>query len=201
MRICNSQKLSTTQPPYFYRTRQVVGGAEGQQIVRIRIRSHINLNFILQQSLTAFGGAPFAQGSLSCYHAFGLLDKAKFIPPSIDTHRPPLSLPPDHRLPQSPWLSLRESWREAPERAHCIDSTHKPPTDPPHRSHPQPPQQTHRTPPWVSLCLPKILGGKLQGFWGKTANILATEQAITVLKASTFKDICVVRYTFFTEKG
>ena len=60
---------------------------------------------------------------------------------------------------------------------------------------------THRTPPWVSLRLPKILGGKLQGFWGKTANILAPEQAITVLKALTFKDICLVRYTFFTEKG
>ena len=93
MRICNSQKPSTTQPPYFYRTRQVVGGAEGQQIVRIRIRSYINLNFILQQSLTAFGGAPFAQGSLSRYHAFGLIDKPEF------SHRPstptkPLALPP-----------------------------------------------------------------------------------------------------------
>ena len=87
MRICNSKKPSTTQPPYFYWTKQVVGGAEGQQIVRIRIRSHINLNFILQQSLTAFGGAPFAQGSLSRYHAFGLLNKPEFIPPSIDAHQ------------------------------------------------------------------------------------------------------------------
>ena len=39
-------------------------GAEGLKIVRIRIRSRVNLNFILQQSLTAFGGAPFTQGSL-----------------------------------------------------------------------------------------------------------------------------------------
>ncbi len=57
------------------------------KIVRIRIRSHINLNFILQQSLTAFGGAPFTQGSLSRYHAFGLLDKPQFIAPSIDAHQ------------------------------------------------------------------------------------------------------------------
>ena len=57
------------------------------KIVRIRIRSHINLNFILQQSLTAFGGAPFTQGSLSRYHAFGLLDKPKFFAPSTDAHR------------------------------------------------------------------------------------------------------------------
>ena len=53
----------------------MAGGAEGLKIVRIRIRSHLNLNFNLQQSLTAFGGAPFTQGSLSRYHAFGLLDK------------------------------------------------------------------------------------------------------------------------------
>ena len=57
----------------------MAGGAEGLKIVRIRIRSHINLNFILQQSLTAFGGAPFAPGSLSRYHAFGLLNKPKFV--------------------------------------------------------------------------------------------------------------------------
>ena len=56
----------------------MAGGAEGLKIVRIRIRSHINLNFILQQSLTAFGGAPFTQGSLSRYHAFGLIDKPRF---------------------------------------------------------------------------------------------------------------------------
>ncbi|MBQ2445671.1 MAG: hypothetical protein II272_04440, partial [Oscillospiraceae bacterium] len=31
------------------------------------------------------------------------------------------------------WLSLRESWREAPERAHCTDSTDKLPSDPLHR--------------------------------------------------------------------
>ena len=56
----------------------MAGGAEGLKIERIRIRSHINLNFILQQSLTAFGGAPFTQGSLSRYHAFGLIDKPRF---------------------------------------------------------------------------------------------------------------------------
>ena len=56
----------------------MTGGAEGLKIVRIRIRSHINLDFILQQSLTAFGGAPFTQGSLSRYHAFGLIDKPRF---------------------------------------------------------------------------------------------------------------------------
>jgi hypothetical protein len=39
----------------------------------------MNHNFILQQSLTAFGGAPFAQGSLSRYHAFGLLNKPKIV--------------------------------------------------------------------------------------------------------------------------
>ncbi len=77
----------------------MTGGAEGLKIGRIRIRSHINLNFILQQSPTAFGGAPFTQGSLSRYHAFGLLDKPNFslrpstptkplaLPPSIDTHQ------------------------------------------------------------------------------------------------------------------
>ena len=90
----NSLKPSTTQPPlFFYWTRQVVGGTEELEIVRIRIRSHINLNFILQQSLTAFGGAPFAQGSLYHYHAFGLFDKPKFILPSTDAHRT-LALPP-----------------------------------------------------------------------------------------------------------
>ena len=57
----------------------MAGGAQGLKIIRIRIRSHINLNFILQQSLTAFGGAPFAQGSLSRYHAFGLLNKPKIV--------------------------------------------------------------------------------------------------------------------------
>ena len=65
----------------------MVGGAEGQQIVRIRIRSHMNHSYLLQQSLTAFGGAPFAQGSLSRYHALGLLDKSKFHASSIDAHR------------------------------------------------------------------------------------------------------------------
>ena len=65
----------------------MAGGAEGLKIVRIRIRSHINLNFILQQSLTAFGGAPFTQGSLSRYHTFGLLDKPKFNVPFTDAHR------------------------------------------------------------------------------------------------------------------
>ena len=66
----------------------MTGGAEGLKIGRIRIRSHINLNFILQQSLTAFGGAPFTQGSLSRYHAFGLLDKPKFHAPSMDSRSP-----------------------------------------------------------------------------------------------------------------
>ena len=58
------------------------------------------------------------------YHAF--------IPPSIDAHRT-LGSPSTHRHPPSSWLSLRESWREAPERAHCTDSTYKLPTEPPHR--------------------------------------------------------------------
>ena len=62
-------------------------------MLRSRISSHENCNFSLQQSLTAFGGAPFTQGSLSHYHAFGLLDKPKFFPcPSIPTA--PLALPP-----------------------------------------------------------------------------------------------------------
>ena len=65
----------------------MTGGAEGLKIGRIRIRSHINLNFILQQSLTAFGGAPFTQGSLSRYHAFGLLDNPGFNAPSTDAHQ------------------------------------------------------------------------------------------------------------------
>ncbi|MBQ2445095.1 MAG: hypothetical protein II272_01510, partial [Oscillospiraceae bacterium] len=38
-----------------------------------------------------------------------------------------------YRYPPSPWLSLRESWREAPERDHCTDSTDKLPSDPLHR--------------------------------------------------------------------
>ncbi len=111
----------------------MAGRAEGLKIVRIRICSYINLYFILQQSLTAFGGAPPAQGSLSRYHAFGLLNKPEFNAPSIDAHRT-LGSPSVHRCPPSSWLSLRESWREAPERAHRTDSTHKLPTEPPHRS-------------------------------------------------------------------
>ena len=118
--------------PFFYWTRQVVGGAERSKKVRIRIRSHINLNFILQQSLTAFGGAPFTQGSLNHYHAFGLLDKPGLIAPSTDPHRT-LGSPSTHRHPPSPWLSLRESWREAPERAHRTDFTHKLSIEPLHR--------------------------------------------------------------------
>ena len=110
----------------------MTGGAEGLKIVRIRIRSHINLNFILQQSLTAFGGAPFTQGSLSRYHAFGLPHKPKSNAPTTDTHRTLVS-PTVHRHPPSSWLSRPESWREAPERAHCTDSTDKLPSDPLHR--------------------------------------------------------------------
>ena len=49
-------------------------------------------------------------------------DKPKFILPSTDAHRTLVS-PTIHRHPPHPWLSLRESWREAPERAHCTDST------------------------------------------------------------------------------
>ena len=41
--------------------------------------------------------------------------------------------PSGHRCSPCPWLSLRESWREAPERAHRTDSTQKLPTEPPHR--------------------------------------------------------------------
>ena len=105
MRICNGLKSSTTQPLFFYWRREIAGGTEGVKIVRIRICSHINLNFILQQSLTAFGGAPFAQGSLNHYHAFGLFDKPKFILPSTDAHRT-LALPPSidtHRTLGSPF--------------------------------------------------------------------------------------------------
>ena len=47
-------------------------------MLRIPISSHENHNFSLEQSLTAFGGAPFAQGSLGPYHAFDLLDKSEF---------------------------------------------------------------------------------------------------------------------------
>jgi hypothetical protein len=65
----------------------VVGGVEGLKIVRIRISSHMNRHFLLQQSLTAFGGAPFAQGSLSLCHAFGLLHKLKFFDRSVDEGR------------------------------------------------------------------------------------------------------------------
>ena len=60
------------------------------------------------------------------------LDKPQFIAPSIDAHQA-LGSPSIPRCPPSPWLSLRESWREAPERAHCTDSSHRPPTAPPHR--------------------------------------------------------------------
>ena len=44
-----------------------------------------------------------------------------------------LASPSIYRHPPSSWLSLRESWREAPERAHRTDSTDKLPSDPPHR--------------------------------------------------------------------
>ena len=63
-------------------------------------------------------------------------DKPKFIAPSIDAHRP-LGSPSGHRCSPCPWLSLRESWCEAPERAHCTDSTYKLPSDPLHRFYPQ----------------------------------------------------------------
>ena len=56
-----------------------------------------------------------------------------FSPHNCQNHRT-LGFPTVHRPPPHPWLSLRESWREAPERAHRTDSTNKPPTDPPHRS-------------------------------------------------------------------
>ena len=56
----------------------------------------------------------------------------KFSTLSIDTHQA-LGSPSIHRCSPCPWLSLRESWREAPERAHCTNSTKKLPTDPPHR--------------------------------------------------------------------
>ncbi len=39
--------------------------------------------------------------------------------------------PQTHRTP--PWLSLRESWREAPERAHRTNSTYNLSIEPPHR--------------------------------------------------------------------
>ena len=45
---------------------------------RTRTNSHNNCNFSPQQSLTAYGGAPFAQGSLGSYHAFGLFEKSEF---------------------------------------------------------------------------------------------------------------------------
>ena len=151
------------------------GGAEGVKIVRIRIRSHINLNFILQQSLTAFGGAPFAQGSLSRYHAFGLLDKSKFTTPSIDTHRT-LGSHSGHRCSPCPWLSLRESWREAPERAHCTDSTDKLPTEPLHRFYrqatlrstaPIPYTKLHSCTNCLHIPLPLPSGGTSPGGRGK----------------------------------
>ena len=111
----------------------VDGRRESDWLLQLRISLHEDRKLSLRQSLTAFGGAPFAQGSLSRYHAFGLIDNPKFFPPSIDTHRT-LASSSIYRHPPSPWLSLRESWREAPERAHCTDSTHKLPTDTPHRS-------------------------------------------------------------------
>ena len=46
-------------------------------MLRITISSHENHNFSLEQSLTAFGGAPFAQGSLGPYQVFGLFDKSE----------------------------------------------------------------------------------------------------------------------------
>jgi len=46
-----------------------------------------------------------------------------------------------------------------------------------------------------------ILGGKVQGFCGKTAKILALEQRIIVLKALACKDNCVVQYTLSTPGG
>ena len=46
-----------------------------------------------------------------------------------------------------------------------------------------------------------MLGGKVQGFCGKTAKILALEQRIIVLKALDFKDIRVVQYTLYIYKS
>ena len=53
--------------------------------------------------------------------------------PSVYRYPPSLGSPSAHRHPPSPWLSLRESWREAPERAHRTDSTHGLSAEPPHR--------------------------------------------------------------------
>ena len=62
---------------------------------------------------------------------------------------PPTAPQQIHRTP--PWLSLRESWREAPERDHRTDSTHKLPTESPHRflsrTAFRPPLSAHPSPP------------------------------------------------------
>ena len=55
--------------------------------------------------------------------------KPKFNAPFTDAHRT-LGSPSVYRCPPCPWLSLRESWREAPERDHRTDSTDKLPSDP-----------------------------------------------------------------------
>ncbi|MBQ2446459.1 MAG: hypothetical protein II272_08440, partial [Oscillospiraceae bacterium] len=59
-------------------------------------------------------------------------EKPKFHAPSTDAHQA-LGSPSVYRCPPSSWLSLRESWRKAPERAHCTDSSDKLPSDPLHR--------------------------------------------------------------------
>ncbi|MBQ2445713.1 MAG: hypothetical protein II272_04655 [Oscillospiraceae bacterium] len=72
---------------------------------------------------------PESQGLCANFKQFG---KPGLVALSTDAHRT-LGSPSTHRCPPHPWLSLRESWREAPERAHCTDSTHKLPIEPLHR--------------------------------------------------------------------
>ena len=68
------------------------------------------------------------QGLCANFKQFG---KSGLVALSTDAHRT-LGSPSVHRCPLHPWLSLRESWHEAPERAHRTDSTHRLPTEPQH---------------------------------------------------------------------
>ena len=92
---------------------------------------------------------PQDEGTALC-PASALPAESLTLPPSIDAHRT-LGAPSVHRCPPSPWLSLRESWREAPERAHCTDSTHKLPKESLHRFYLQSIHKTTAPIPYTKL--------------------------------------------------
>ena len=76
--------------------------------------------------------APKLRSNWSLMLRLPMPTKPLALPPSTDAHRT-LDSPSVHRCSPCPWLSRRSSWREAPERAHCTDSTYNLFIEPLHR--------------------------------------------------------------------